>query len=194
MCGGAVCRGFIRTSDVRMHDPGSIKCEGGQEVDVVIELMLRFPLDGIEVARFQELLDGQKPKRPYAFVYGHGLWNDLDLQATVNWVDGVNRAAVEKARYLGEEGGLWPRLMVTPNAAGIRKPDQWLLSQGDKAIRIFELAVKEQVEKRAMEHLGTWNMSVQSETYDGVHLDLRGNLIKAMGVLNWLAMVDVEEW
>lgn len=44
--------------------------------------------------------------------------------------------------------------------------------------------------KRGLEHLGTWNMSVQARTYDGVHLDLRGNLVKGMMVLNWLDLLD----
>lgn len=37
-------------------------------------------------------------------------------------------------------------------------------------------------------------MSIQANKYDGVHLDLRGNLIKAMAIVNWLAMIDVEGW
>lgn len=42
--------------------------------------------------------------------------------------------------------------------------------------------------------LGTYNMSVQADKYDGVHMDLRGNLVKAMGVLNWLSLVDLQGW
>jgi hypothetical protein len=35
-------------------------------------------------------------------------------------------------------------------------------------------------------------MSIQTEKFDGVHLDLKGNLVKAMAVVNWLALVDRE--
>lgn len=31
---------------------------------------------------------------------------------------------------------------------------------------------------RGVEHLGTWNMSIQTEKFDGVHLDLKGNLVR----------------
>ena len=36
-------------------------------------------------------------------------------------------------------------------------------------------------------------MSIQATKYDGVHLDLKGNLVKAMGVVNWLSLVDVDK-
>lgn len=63
---------------------------------------------------------------------------------------------------------LWPRLFLTPNAAGKEKPDEWLVSQGNKALMIFEEAVGEEVRRRGVEHLGTWNMTVQSNKFDGV--------------------------
>ncbi|ETN46487.1 uncharacterized protein HMPREF1541_00672 [Cyphellophora europaea CBS 101466] len=183
-------QGIYSTTSVIEHDPNSLACS--QPFDLVIELMLRFPLDPLEVSRFKALIANKKPSRPYAFVFGHGLWNDLDLQATLNWLDGINHHAIEQAPYL--ERSLWPRLIVTPNAAGTRKPDQWILTQGDKALQIFEHSVRDEAAKRGVEHLGTWNMSIQTEKYDGVHLDLKGNLVKAMGVVNWLAKLDLEQW
>jgi len=57
---------------------------------------------------------------------------------------------------------------------------------------IFEESVAAELGRRGVEHLGTYNMSVQSNKYDGVHVDLKGNLIKAMMVLNWLNMLEVE--
>lgn len=183
-------QGIYTTSSVRENDPTSLACE--KPFDLIIELMTKFPLDPVEVERFQKLLSRAKPEKPYAFVFGHGLWNDLDLQATVNWLDGINHETLERAPYL--EHGLWPRLMVTPNAAGIQKPNQWVLTQGDKALQIFEHSVRIQAAKRHVEHLGTWNMSIQCHKYDGVHLDLKGNLVKAMAVMNWLAMLDLSPW
>jgi len=56
---------------------------------------------------------------------------------------------------------------VTPNAAGIRKPDEWLISQGNKALSMYEHSVKFEDGKRGIEHLGTYNMSVQANMYDG---------------------------
>ena len=45
---------------------------------------------------------------------------------------------------------------------------------------------------KGMEHMGTWNMSIQMDKWDGVHLNLRGNLLKAMGVINWLSGIVVD--
>lgn len=183
-------QGIYSTASVLEHDPDSLACH--QSFDLVIELMLHFPLDPQEVGRFQALLAKNRPRRPYAFVFGHGLWNDLDLQATLNWLDGINTHTLDKAPYLRKSP--WPRLIITPNAAGVKKPDQWILTQGDKALQIFEQSVKEEAEKRGVEHLGTWNMSIQTHKYDGVHMDLKGNLVKAMAVVNWLARLDIEQW
>jgi hypothetical protein len=155
-------------------------------------MMLKFPLDPTEVARFKDLLAPTKPAKPYAFIFGHGLWNDLDLHATLNWLDGILAYTKDAAPYIAKKGALWPRLMVTPNAAGTLKPDQWVQSQGDKALQIFEKSVRIEAAERGVEHLGTWNMSIQTEKFDGVHLDLKGNLVKAMAVVNWLALLDAE--
>ena len=35
-----------------------------------------------------------------------------------------------------------------------------------------------EAQKRGLDYLGTWNMSIQSNKYDGVHLDMRGNLME----------------
>jgi len=192
-------QGIFSTSSVLEHDPDSLACT--QPIDLVIEMMLRFPLDPSEVSRFQSLLSATKPKKPYAFIFGHGLWNDLDIQASLNWLDGILHHTLEKAPYLNSAGRykhahppLWPRLFVTPNSAGVMKPDHWLVSQGDKALMVFEESMRFEAAKRNVETLGTWNMSIQASKYDGVHLDLKGNLVKAMGVVNWLNLIDRRDW
>lgn len=179
--------------------------------------MIRFPIPSEEIARLRALLPPSKPSRPYAFIFGHGLWNDLDLQATLDWLDTVLDASVQQAPWLtpsakhrsspptgsrarkrppldkrGRRGGFWPRLFLTPNAAGREKPDEWIVSQGNKALMVFEEAVGVEARRRGVEHLGTWNMSIQSNKFDGVHVDLKGNLVKAMMVLNWLNMLEVD--
>lgn len=148
--------------------------------------MVRFPIPSEELDRFRDLLPATKPSRPYAFIYGHGLWNDLDLQATLDWLDVILDTTLWKAPWLSPPssssssssshaprdkksgGGFWPRLFLTPNAAGKEKPDEWIISQGNKALMIFEEAVGIEVARRGIEHLGTWNMSIQSNKYDGV--------------------------
>lgn len=146
--------------------------------------MIRFPIPAEEINRLRDDLPSTKPSRPYAFILGHGLWNDLDLQATLDWLDQVLDAIISKAAWvsssssspskLHRNGGkehnaaFWPRLFLTPNAAGREKPDEWLVSQGNKALMIFEEAVGIEVRRRGVEHLGTWNMSIQSNKFDGV--------------------------
>jgi hypothetical protein len=176
---------------VLANDQDSFACTQ-PNVDLTIEMMLNFPLDPVEVARFKRLLTPSKPAKPYAFIFGYGLWNDLDLDATLNWLDGILAYTKEAAPYLGEKGAIWPRLIVTPNAAGTPKPDQGVQSQGNKALQMFEHSVRIEAAERGVEHLGTWNMSIQTEKVDGVHLGLKGNLVKAMAVVNWLALVDTE--
>ncbi|EXJ59070.1 hypothetical protein A1O7_06501 [Cladophialophora yegresii CBS 114405] len=187
-------QGIFSTSSVLENDPTSLACGPDTPVDLVIEMMLRFPLDTDELARYMNLLAPTKPGRPYAFIFGHGLWNDLDIQATLHWLDGVLEHTLLQTPYLGDAHSIWPRLFIPPNAAGILKPDQWLVSQGDKALMTFEESVGVEAARRGVETMGTWNMSVQASKYDGVHLDLKGNLIKAMGVVNWLNLVDVGAW
>lgn len=213
-------QGIYRTTDVLKHDPDSFACtkvtnshtgETTSPVNLIVEAMLKFPLDPVEVQRLQDLLPTQRPKKPIAFIFGHGLWNDLDLQATVNWLDGILAAIHDKAPYLHprslprdmtpQDQPLSHMLFMTPNAAGTRKPDQWVTSQGDKALQVFEHSLRDLIFEpgerwygKGIEHIGTWNMSIQMDKWDGVHLDLKGNLVKAMGIMNWLAFVEVERW
>lgn len=159
--------------------------------------MIRFPIPSDELDRLRALLPPKKPDRPYAFIFGHGLWNDLDLQATLDWLDQLLDVSKEHAPWLASSGiksstpvtrpkdraaavaaaakrerkhdsGFWPRLFLTPNAAGKEKPDEWIVSQGNKALMVFEEAVGMEVRRRGVEHIGTWNMSIQSNKFDGV--------------------------
>ncbi|KAJ9641007.1 hypothetical protein H2199_005675 [Coniosporium tulheliwenetii] len=116
-------QGIFRTADVIKNDPDSLACPAGT-MDVLIEQMVGFPIPPEEIERFKQTIGTAKPKRPYAFVFGHGLWNDLDLQATVNWLDQILDATSDQLPYLGQKGAFWPRLFMTPNAAGKRKPDE----------------------------------------------------------------------
>ena len=46
------------------------------------------------------------------------------------------------------ETGFWPRLLLTPNACGKGKPDEWIVTQGIKASMVFEEAVGVEVGRR----------------------------------------------
>ncbi|KAI9784233.1 MAG: hypothetical protein M1816_000905 [Peltula sp. TS41687] len=185
-------QGIFKTADVIKNDPESFACKLGT-VDVMIEQMIKFPIPKEEMDRFKEAVGNTKPTKPIAFIFGHGLWNDLDLQATVDWLDAILDATRSQLPYLSEHHAFWPRLFVTPNAAGPQKPDEWIVTQGNKALMLFEESVKVEAGRRGVEHLGTWNMTIQANKYDGVHVDLRGNLVKAMMIVNWLNLLEVEE-
>ena len=149
--------------------------------------MIRFPIAPEELTRLRSLLPPKKPSKPYAFIFGHGLWNDLDLQATLDWLDNILSTITSQAPWLApndatlkapptgaghrdrkRETGFFPRLFLTPNAAGKEKPDEWIQSQGNKALMLFEESMRVEAGRRGVEHLGTWNASIQSNKFDGV--------------------------
>ncbi|KAG4032047.1 hypothetical protein MFRU_008g03970 [Monilinia fructicola] len=175
-------QGIYKTSDVEAHDPGSISCSNS--INVMMEEMVFYNIPEDEISRLRADLLVHRTSKPVAIVFGHGLWSDLDLPKTIQWLDTL-------ITLINSTIGLekWKGLFVTPNAAGKEKADEWIVSQGNKALMLYEEAVGIEARKRGLEHLGTWNMSIQARKYDGVHLDLRGNLVKGMMIINWLAML-----
>ncbi|KAK2629779.1 hypothetical protein QTJ16_000599 [Diplocarpon rosae] len=174
-------QGIYKTSDVMASDPESVACSNA--INVIMEEIVKYPIPNDEIKRLKEDLvpDG---KKPIAVILGHGLWSNLDLQMSVHWLDTVMDSVRDVL------GSAWTGLFVTPNAAGKEKADDWLVTQGNKALMLFEEAVGILTRERGLHHLGTWNMSIQSNKYDGVHLDMKGNLVKAMMVMNWLNMAE----
>ncbi|KAI0883683.1 uncharacterized protein GGS22DRAFT_194942 [Annulohypoxylon maeteangense] len=190
-------QGIFSTADVIEHDPLSLMCPKlipEWNTDLRIEQMVRYPIPDEERRRFERAID-PNPSQLKAFVLGHGLWNNLDVDQAVNWLDLVLDTIESKTGARMRLRGRSPRknlpiLLMTPNAAGEKKPDEWIVSQGNKALVRFEHAMAVHAAKKRVDHLGTWNMSIQATLYDGVHMDMRGNLLKAMMVLNWLNLLD----
>ncbi|KAI1494547.1 hypothetical protein F5X96DRAFT_616317 [Biscogniauxia mediterranea] len=194
-------QGIFSTADVLKHDPLSLVCPRiipNWSTDLRIEQMVRYPIPEEERRRLARTIDDTDPSRRKAFVLGHGLWNNLDVEQSTAWTDTVLatidarlRMRMRLRHHQGGGGGRnMPVLLMTPNAAGERKPDEWLVSQGNKALVRFERAMAAVAARRRIDHLGTWNMSIQATLYDGVHMDMRGNLLKAMMVLNWLDLLE----
>lgn len=156
-----------------------------------VETIVRHPIPKEELDRLRASIGTAETQKPIAFIFGHGLWSDLDLQKSLAWLDTILNTITYQLSHLAQPNAFCPRLFVTPNAAGKKKEDEWLISQGNKALMLFEDAVRIEAERRGVEHLGTWNMSIQANKYDGVHMDIKGNLVKTMMVLNWLSMVGV---
>ncbi|KAI1106045.1 hypothetical protein F4804DRAFT_82473 [Jackrogersella minutella] len=190
-------QGIFSTADVIKHDPLSLMCPKMIPewiTDLRIELMVRYPIPEEERRRFEKAIDSN-PSQRKAFVIGHGLWNNLEVDQAASWLDTVLDMIDSKTGGRTRLRGRSPRrnlpiLLLTPNAAGEKKPDEWIVSQGNKALVRYEHAMAAQAAKRRIDHLGTWNMSIQATLYDGVHMDMRGNLLKAMMVLNWLNLLE----
>ncbi|KAI0838320.1 hypothetical protein F5Y06DRAFT_287403 [Hypoxylon sp. FL0890] len=191
-------QGIFSTADVVEHDPLSLMCPKmipEWNTDLRIEQIVRYPIPEDERQRFEKAIDSN-PSQRKAFILGHGLWSNLEVGQTLNWLDTVLNIIESKTGSRMRLRGRSPRrnlpvLLMTPNAAGDKKPDEWIVSQGNKALVQFEHAMAVEAAKRRIDHLGTWNMSIQATMYDGVHMDMRGNLLKAMMVLNWLNLLEV---
>jgi hypothetical protein len=156
--------------------------------------MVRYPIEEAELERLKMAIDTD-PQSRKAFILGHGLWNDLEIDKSKAWLDTVMRVIDSKLRLrmrlrAMRKGKNMPVVLVTPNAAGEKKPDAYLITQGNKALVRFEHTMAREAARQRIDHLGTWNMSIQANLYDGVHMDMRGNLLKAMMVLNWLNLME----
>jgi len=116
---------------------------------------------------FLHKLDTKKPKKPHVFIMGHGLWNDLDKEQTHAWITSVVLSIQKRLPWLAREEAFFPRLFMTPNAAGVKKPDIFLCRQGNIALARFEQALGPWVKERGIDHLGTWNLTIQSANPDG---------------------------
>ncbi|KAI0439460.1 hypothetical protein F4803DRAFT_46690 [Xylaria telfairii] len=190
-------QGIYKTEDVIKHDPLSLACPRlitGWSTDLRMEQMVRFPIPAAEMDRL-EMAINTNPSSRKAFILGHGLWNNLEIDKSKAWVDEVIRAIDSKLRLRAHlrtlrQGRNMPILLLTPNAAGDKKPDEFLIAQGNKALVRFEHAMAQEAVRQRIDHLGTWNMSIQANLYDGVHMDMRGNLLKAMMVVNWLNLLE----
>lgn len=129
--------------------------------------MLEHPIKQEDIDSYLLFQPKIKPKKPIAYIMGHGLWNDLDKDKTFAWYDQILDATTAHGKYLLEPGAIFPRLVITPNAAGDKKPDIFIARQGNIALTRFEKAVGEWARAKGMDHLGTWNMSIQAFNPDG---------------------------
>lgn len=112
-----------------------------------------------------EKIPQEKPDKPFAFVFGHGLWNDLEPLKTKAWVKQIIGGIEEHATYLRD--GQYNRLFLTPSAAGVLKPDIFITRQGNLAVQKFELAMGPWLREQGIPTLGTWNMTIQTDNWDG---------------------------
>jgi hypothetical protein len=89
------------------------------------------------------------------------------LEETEKWIEEIEGTIVSTNPYFGQSGAYFPRLFMTPHAPGIKKIDAKIIGQGHKAIMRYELNMLPILEKRNIEHFGTYNLSVQALIPDG---------------------------
>lgn len=217
-CGGPFNDGHcifyaaFSSQNVLENDPDSMKCGRTAPIECestsasviamniwlihmpAVTPLLTYPLEQKALDNVIEQYAPLKPAKPHVFVYGHGMWNGINTTATSGWLDQVNGALKYQMPWLNGRRAFFPRLVVTPNAAGDAKPKQFVETQGNVALKKFEREVAALVKPQGMDHLGTWNMTVQTTSPDGTHAGMRSVLTKAMMVLNWLDTIDVSEY
>lgn len=150
-------------------------CSGKRQISIAnhvgsgiaVTTALKYPLPYDSIIALQSRLPGIIPRKPHAFIHGHGLWNDLNTTATHLWYEQVELAITDRMHWLADSVAFYPRLFVTPSAAGATKPDQFLTRQGNGALVKFEKEIGAWASLRGLEHLGVWNLTVQNYSPDG---------------------------
>ncbi|RPA84013.1 hypothetical protein BJ508DRAFT_374619 [Ascobolus immersus RN42] len=186
-------QGIFKTADVEKNDPSSLACGLGK-INVFIEQIVQHPIPKDELSRLITALTINSSAKPTALLYGMGLWNDLSLPSAKSWLEEIESALITASPPNSNSLTDVPRLFITPNAAGKEKLDDFIVKQGDKQLQIYEEGIRRLGEEKGFQTLGTWNSTVQIRKWDGVHVDLRGNLLKAMMVVNWLDLVWKERF
>lgn len=154
--------------------------------------LLAYPLESLDLSRLTSSLPKENPGKPIAFIFGHGLHNDVNETASLLWLEQIQQAIAASRPWLADADSSNPRLFITPSSAGVQKPDQYIATQGNVALARFEKALGPAVRERGYDHLGTFNLTIQNTSPDGTHAGFRSNLIKAMMVFNWLSGVGAE--
>lgn len=175
-------------------DPTSMACPRDNSAKIDMSVVLNYPLKDAAFERPLSMIPEEKPAKPHAFVVGHGLWNNCSIPLSQKWVDQLEDRFTEHAPWLKTPSN-WLKLFITPNAAGLNKPQKYLAKQGNVALRRWELGMRDWViQEHHYDFLGMWNSTIQNSSPDGTHAGMRGTLLKAMMVLNWLNALDVRGW
>ena len=173
-----------------------IVCPRADTAVVEFNPQLEYPLDSLHTLMAVLPNDPDViPKKPHAFVFGHGLWNNVNTTATKLWLQQIQDVIVSQMPYLHDTPSEFHRLFLTPSASGVDKPVQFELLQGNSRLIQFEkeMGIWLREENTGIDHLGIWNLTVQNTSPDGTHAGMRSNLVKAMMVFNWLARIDEDE-
>lgn len=80
----------------------------------------------------------------------------------------------------------FPRLFMMPHAQGPKKLEKWRLLQSNFVMQKHAQEMRPWLEKRGYDVLGTFNLTIQANSYDGTHCSFENNLVKVQMILNWL--------
>lgn len=87
----------------------------------------KYPATVDELDSLTALLPTHKPPKPFAFILHHTFWNDVNVTATVAWIDQVTETITKYFTFLPRPAVStyfppttkgFPRLFVTANSAG----------------------------------------------------------------------------
>jgi hypothetical protein len=90
----------------------------------VVEVIVRHAIPNVELDRLKATIGTTRTQKPIAFIFGHGLWSNLEVPTSLNWLDTIPDTIKHQIPHLTEPGAFWPRLFVTPNAAGKEKENE----------------------------------------------------------------------
>lgn len=183
----------IDTGSVWDNDRASIRCgDDTKPARVRFMWFAAYPLEEDSIEYFVEQLpDAPSPRD--AFVLGHGGWNSFHREDTNSWLDQLLDTLYDKRPAFADVAADadasmrdFPRLFVSPNAQGFRKARLFSGEQNNIGLQQFVHEIDGDVRARGFEHLATYNMTVQTDSWDGTHASMQANLVKAMMIFNWL--------
>lgn len=188
----------IDTEMVLENDPASILCPASEPLASTSWVsLLNYPLTQERLDELGTIFKSKIASGREVFVVDHGLWNGLEAETTMAWLEQLDDAMRRHMPAYFEpdlDPAMFPRLYLTPSAQGENKPEIYTFSQNNNQMLRHITTVKPFVQDLGYEHLGLYNLTVQATTPDGTHPSMENNLMKAMMVLNWLNLLDTPDY
>lgn len=189
--GGCFMNEAWSSREIWEQDPTAIKCPA-DVARIEYSTHNKSPLDADSLKGYQLIMPKSEPSKPMAFIFGTGLWNDLNVTAAEIFIEQLDDLIAEHMPWTQGPGAIYPRLFMTPSAGDERKPMQFAATQGNQAMITFEKAMELVIQKKInFDFVGTYNMTIQARSPDGTHAGRNADLTKAMFILNWLKWLEV---
>lgn len=138
--------------------------------------------------RFELEKDSTDP-RPAAVVIQHGTWSGYNKKISQEWTEWYLEPVFKAWKHQRIKS---PILWLPPSKAA--NPRHWTDEDGVYGSEQFQLEMGRYADEVwGIDHINTWNLTLQQLSYDGTHFDLFVNLIRSIFVTNWLDYT-VQEW